>query len=73
MTGKEIINIQGKLYQVIRKFPIERINLNKYEDSVSILKQYYHVDTMFKAKGLLWLCNKVDDIEYKEIDEKFGY
>ena len=73
MTDKNIIEIQGKLYHIIRKFPIERINLDKHEDSVSLLKQYYHIDTMFKAKGLLWLCNKVDDIEYKEIDEKFGY
>ena len=64
---KRIIEIQGKLYQVIRKFPIGRINLDKYENGVSLLKQFYHVDTIFKAKGLLWLCNKVDDVEYKEI------
>mgnify|MGYP001502666024 CR=1 FL=1 len=67
MINREIINIQGKLYQVIRKFPIERINLNKYEDSVSILKQYYHVDTILRAKNQLWFCNEIKTIEYEEI------
>ena len=64
---KNIINIQGKLYQIIRKFKETSINLNKYKDSVSLLKQYYHCDTMFRAQGFLWLCNEIKDIEYEEI------
>ena len=64
--GKEIIEIQGKLFQVKRKFPESRINL-EIEDSVSTLKQYYHCDTMFRAQGLLWLCNEIKEIEYEEI------
>ena len=67
MRGKEILEIQGKLFQLVRKFPEDRINLNKFENSVTLLKQFYHVDTMFRAKGYLWLCNKIDDIEYKEV------
>ena len=67
MINKEIINIQGKLYQIVRKFPEDRINLNKYEDRVTLLKQYYHCDTMFRAKGHLWLCNEIIDIEYEEL------
>ena len=66
MTKYEIIEIQGKLFQVKRKFPKKRINLEA-EDAVKILKQYYHCDTMFKAQGFLWLCNEVKDIEYEEI------
>ena len=62
----EIIEIQGKLFQVKRKFPEHRINLD-IEDGVKILKQYYHCDSMFKAQGLLWLCNEIKDIEYEEI------
>jgi hypothetical protein len=62
----EIIEIQGKLFQVKRKFPEHRINL-KAENSIVILKQYYHCDTIFKAQGFLWLCNKVEDIKYEEI------
>jgi len=64
--GKKIIEIQGKLFQVKRKFPESRINL-EIEDSVSTLKQYYHCDTMFRAQGLLWLCNEIKEIEYEEI------
>ena len=64
--GKEIIEIQGKLFQVKRKFPEKRINL-EVEDGVSILKQYYHCDTMFRAQGLLWLCNEIKEAEYEEI------
>ena len=64
--GKEIINIQGKLFQVVRKFKQERINL-EVEDGVKILKQYFHCDTIFKAQGLIWLCNEIKDVEYEEI------
>ena len=64
--GREVIEIQGKLFQVIRKFKQERINLN-IENGVKILKQYYHCDTMFKAQGFLWLCNEIKEISYEEI------
>ena len=67
MRNKKIINIHGKLYQVVRKFPEQRINLNKYENSVTLLKQYYHCDTMFKANGYFWLCNKIIDIDYEKV------
>ena len=66
MTGKEIINIQGKLFQVVRKFKQERINL-EVEDGVKILKQYFHCDTIFKAQNLIWLCNEIKDVEYEEV------
>jgi len=66
MINQQIIEIQGKLFQVKRKFPEKRINL-EVEDGVKILKQYYHCDTMFKAQGLLWLCNEIKEIEYEEI------
>ena len=64
--GKEIIEIQGRLFQVVRKFKQERINLD-VEDGVKILKQYYHCDTMFRAQGFLWLCNEIKEVEYEEI------
>ena len=65
--NREIIEIQGKLFQIVRKFPQNRINLD-IEDGVTNLKQYYHCDTMFKSQGLLWLCNEIKDIEYEEIE-----
>ncbi len=54
------------MFQVKRKFPLERLNLNKQDDWVSLLKQYYHVDSLFKAQGQLWLCNEIKTIEYEE-------
>tara|TARA_R110001592_G_C12605040_1_gene696227 strand:- start:257 stop:466 length:210 start_codon:yes stop_codon:yes gene_type:complete len=62
----KIIEIQGKLFQVKRLFPEDRINL-EVKDGVAILKQYYHCDIMFKADGHLWLCNEIKTIEYEEI------
>ena len=66
MINQQIIEIQGKLYQLKRKFLEERVNLD-VEDGVSTLKQYYHCDSMFKAQGFLWLCNEIKEIEYEEV------
>ena len=66
MINQQIIEIQGKMFQVKRKFPEKRINL-EVEDGVKILKQYYYCDTMFKAQGLLWLCNEIKEVEYEEL------
>tara|TARA_Y100000389_G_scaffold104619_1_gene101507 strand:+ start:556 stop:756 length:201 start_codon:yes stop_codon:yes gene_type:complete len=66
MINQQIIEIQGKMFQVKRKFLEKRINL-EVEDGVKILKQYYHCDTMFKAQGLLWLCNEIKEVEYEEL------
>lgn len=67
MTKYEIIEIQGRMFQVKRKFPEHRINLN-VKDGVATLKQFYHCDIMFKADGQLWLCNEIKDISYEEIE-----
>ncbi len=66
MIKYEIITIQGKMFQVKRKFPEHRINLD-VENGVGILKQYYHCDTMFRANGQLWLCNEIKDVSYEKI------
>ena len=66
MNLHDIITIQGRMFQVKRKFLQERINL-EINDAIKTLKQYYHCDTMFKAQGFLWLCNEIKDIEYEEI------
>ena len=66
MKNQNIIEIQGRLFQVKRKFPENRINLN-IKDGVTTLKQYYHCDTIFKSQGLIWLCNEIKDVEYEEL------
>ena len=66
MIDKNVITIQGRMFHVKRKFPLNRLNLN-VEDWVNVMKQYYHVDSLFKAEGHLWLCNEIKTIEYEEI------
>ena len=65
MRNQEIIEIQGKLFQVSRKIPEKRINLEK--GNVEDLKLFFHCDTLFKAKGLLWICNEIKEISYEEV------
>tara|TARA_B110000908_G_C10202553_1_gene426038 strand:- start:1221 stop:1463 length:243 start_codon:yes stop_codon:yes gene_type:complete len=63
----KIIDTQGKMFQVKRTFPENRINLNK--GSVDDLKSFFHCDTLFKAQGLLWVCNEIKEIDYVKIEE----
>ena len=63
---KNIIEIQGRLFHVKRKFKENRINLN-VKDSTKTLKQFFHCDTIFKSQGLIWFFNEIKDIEYEEI------
>ena len=55
------------MFQVKRRIPLNQLNLDKFDNWVSILKQYYYVDSLFKAQGLLWLCNEVKTVDYEEI------
>ena len=55
------------MFQVKRKLPESRINMDKFEDGISLLKQYYHVDTILRAQDYLWLCNEIKTVEYEEI------
>ena len=71
MNIDNIITVHGKMFQVKRKIPEGRIKIDKFKDEwVSLLKEFYHVDTILRAKGLLWLCNKIETIDYVEIEEK---
>tara|TARA_R100001015_G_C4499697_1_gene74633 strand:+ start:196 stop:405 length:210 start_codon:yes stop_codon:yes gene_type:complete len=67
VINQKVIEIQGRMFQVKRKIPLNQLNLNKHKNWISIFKQFYHVDSMFKAEGLLWLCNEIKYIEYEEI------
>ena len=67
MINQNIVEIRGRMFQVKRKIPLNQLNLEKHKDWVSLLKQFYHVDSLFKAEGKLWLCNEIKTIEYEEI------
>ena len=66
MINQEIIEIQGRMFQVKRKFPENRINLEK--GNVADLKIFFHCDTIFKSQGLIWFCNEIKDVSYEEIE-----
>ena len=66
MIHQKIITIQGRMFQVKRKFPEQRINL-KIDNAIETLKQFYHCDTIFKSLGLIWLCNEIKEVNYVEI------
>tara|TARA_R110002051_G_scaffold314161_1_gene390958 strand:- start:1371 stop:1580 length:210 start_codon:yes stop_codon:yes gene_type:complete len=67
MNIHDIIEIQGRMFQVKRKIPLNQLNLNIHSDWVSMFKQFYHVDSLFKAEDLLWLCNEIKTVDYEEI------
>ena len=75
MRGSEMINnpflkilkIQDRMFQVKRIIPESRVNINKFENWASLLKQYYHVDTILRANNQLWMCNEIQTIDYVEI------
>ena len=76
MRGSEMINnpflkilkIQDRMFQVKRIIPESRVNINKFENWASLLKQYYHVDTILRANNQLWMCNEIQTIDYVKIE-----
>jgi len=60
----KILEVQGRMFQVKRVLPVSRIKIDKFDDWASLLKQYYHVDTILKANDQLWMCNEVQIIDY---------
>jgi hypothetical protein len=74
MRGSEIINnpfsrilkLQNRMFQIKRILPESKIKINEFDDWVQLLKQYYHVDTILRANGQLWMCNEIQIIDYVE-------
>ena len=54
------------MFQVKKILPESKININN-EEWVPFLKEYYHVDTVLRANGNLWMCNEIKEIDYVEI------
>ena len=73
MRGSRIINnpfskileVEGKMFQIKRVLPINRVKIDKFEDWALLLKQYYHVDTILRTNDQLWMCNKIETINYE--------
>tara|TARA_Y100001963_G_scaffold119177_1_gene166179 strand:+ start:106 stop:339 length:234 start_codon:yes stop_codon:yes gene_type:complete len=62
----KILKIQDKMFQVKRILPLSRVKIDKYENWATLLKQYYHVDTILRTADQLWMCNKIENIDYVE-------
>ena len=62
-----IIEVQGRMFQIKRILPESKIKMNEFKDWATLLKQYYHADTVLRANGQLWLCNEIQIIDYVEI------
>ena len=75
MRGSEIIKnpfsrilkLQDRIFQIKRILPESKIKIDEYKDWASLLKQYYHVDTILRANEQLWLCNEIQTVSYVEI------
>ena len=65
----KILKIQDRMFQVKRIIPESSIKINKYEDWASLLKQYYHVDTILRANNKIWMCNEIKTVSYVEIKD----
>ena len=61
-----IIEIPDRMFQIKRILPENKVKINEFEDWVLLLKQYYHVDTILRANGQLWMCNEIKTIDYVE-------
>ncbi len=62
-----ILKVQGRMFQVKRTIPINKIKIDKFENWASLLKQYYHVDTILRTNNELWICNEIKIVDYVEI------
>ena len=56
------------MFQIKRILPERKIKINEFDDWASLLKQYYHVDTILRANEQLWMCNEIQTISYVEIE-----
>ena len=55
------------MFQIKRILPESKIKMNEFKDWATLLKQYYHADTVLRANGQLWLCNEIQIVDYVEI------
>ena len=61
MNIHDIIEVQGRMFQVKRTFPEKKGNIND-------LKTFFYCDTLFKSQGYFWIVNKIKNISYEEIE-----
>ncbi len=60
---KEIIKANGNLYQLVRTLEEKQLK----NPDMSILKKYFHCDTLLRKQGTLYFCRLIKEIEYEDI------
>ena len=64
MKRGEIINTKdGEMYILMRSIPESRFN----NPDMSILKKYFHCDTVLRNGDTLYFCNHIKSIDYEEL------
>ena len=56
----------GQAFVVKREIKESRLK----NPDFAILKQLFHCDTVIRNEGMLYFCNKIEDVEFQEIIEK---
>lgn len=48
MRKVELLNINGELYEIIRKFPFTKFKTTISSEDANILREYYNVDKILR-------------------------
>ena len=59
--NKEVIEVRGNLYQVVRKIKESQVNGNV--DGLKAWREILHCDTMFNSNGMYYLVKEITDIK----------
>lgn len=68
MRNNEIIEVEGKLYEVIRTISVEQVR-----DRIDMLKawqQYNHCDRIFRKENRYYLVRDIDDVEFEYVENE---
>jgi len=63
-TMKQIIYNKDKAYQLVRVLTESQLK----NPDTSLLKKWFHCDTLLKSQGKLYFCNLIPEMEYEEIE-----
>jgi hypothetical protein len=62
----QIVDFNGKLYQLVRTIPVSQVNGNM--EGLKAWRDYLHCDHVLKHNDHFLMVRYVDDIEWEEIN-----
>lgn len=65
MGRNQIVEFNGKLYQLVRTISIEQVNGNM--EGLKAWRDYLNCDHVLKHNNLFLMVRFIDDIEWEEI------